>query len=424
MTLVVCPDCGNQVSERAQACPKCGAPIAELFDVDLIVKGIEEGLEEIRYEYAAYQYQGSVGYYRNNFTAMTGITTEQIKGVRPVLAGTRVNDLIEGKLSSAEEVFEGLDDGGKRYRELALSIVKLVSQQKYHAVPYGIMFSYGYAHLLAAIDLTTFGEEEVIELAAMAVRPLREDNGNRRYLFEHFAERVSPEKLDELVAVFGADSAEKIYDAPFFLEALAEWERCRDSGEAFDSLKYHELNKAAKEVGKENAPALVEEKERERERERKEQEERQRTERVDSTVGEQLIRQGAIKNGKAPASCPSCGSIHEWKKVATGTKGVSAGKAAAGAVIAGTAGGVVGGALGKNVDTYRCSKCGFTHDYPYDADNKSGSEVLEGYKKQVERNRSNASGDVSQVSWGQIGLLWLAVIALGYLVLQFAACTR
>src|ERR1035437_5087346 len=28
MPLVTCPDCGNQVSDRAPACPKCGGPIA------------------------------------------------------------------------------------------------------------------------------------------------------------------------------------------------------------------------------------------------------------------------------------------------------------------------------------------------------------------------------------------------------------
>ena len=28
MALVSCPECGNSVSERAPACPKCGAPIA------------------------------------------------------------------------------------------------------------------------------------------------------------------------------------------------------------------------------------------------------------------------------------------------------------------------------------------------------------------------------------------------------------
>jgi len=28
MALINCPDCGNQVSDRAPTCPKCGAPIA------------------------------------------------------------------------------------------------------------------------------------------------------------------------------------------------------------------------------------------------------------------------------------------------------------------------------------------------------------------------------------------------------------
>lgn len=28
MALITCPECGNQVSDKAAACPKCGAPIA------------------------------------------------------------------------------------------------------------------------------------------------------------------------------------------------------------------------------------------------------------------------------------------------------------------------------------------------------------------------------------------------------------
>lgn len=29
MALVVCPDCGSQVSDQAPQCPKCGRPIAQ-----------------------------------------------------------------------------------------------------------------------------------------------------------------------------------------------------------------------------------------------------------------------------------------------------------------------------------------------------------------------------------------------------------
>lgn len=33
MALIKCPECGNQVSNTANACPKCGAPIAGASDV-------------------------------------------------------------------------------------------------------------------------------------------------------------------------------------------------------------------------------------------------------------------------------------------------------------------------------------------------------------------------------------------------------
>ena len=29
--LVTCPECGNQVSDKAKACPKCGCPIDEIL---------------------------------------------------------------------------------------------------------------------------------------------------------------------------------------------------------------------------------------------------------------------------------------------------------------------------------------------------------------------------------------------------------
>lgn len=31
MGLVTCPDCGNQVSDRSDSCPKCGCPVKEVL---------------------------------------------------------------------------------------------------------------------------------------------------------------------------------------------------------------------------------------------------------------------------------------------------------------------------------------------------------------------------------------------------------
>lgn len=36
MALIICPDCSREVSDRAPACPGCGAPIATSRDVDSV----------------------------------------------------------------------------------------------------------------------------------------------------------------------------------------------------------------------------------------------------------------------------------------------------------------------------------------------------------------------------------------------------
>ena len=65
---------------------------------------------------------------------------------------------------------------------------------------------------------------------------------------------------------------------------------------------------------------------------------------------------------KAPMMCPLCGEMIRWTKVDETRKGFSAGKAVAGAVIAGPIG-LIGGALGKKKVCYACGKCGFQHEY-------------------------------------------------------------
>lgn len=59
---------------------------------------------------------------------------------------------------------------------------------------------------------------------------------------------------------------------------------------------------------------------------------------------------------------PMCGEILQWKLVDTSNKGFSHGKTAVGAVLLGPVG-LLGGALGKEKQTYYCGKCGFHHEY-------------------------------------------------------------
>lgn len=57
-------------------------------------------------------------------------------------------------------------------------------------------------------------------------------------------------------------------------------------------------------------------------------------------------------------TCPVCGKGY-MQRAGERHGGFSAGKAAAGAIIAGPLG-LAAGALGKKLTTYRCSKCGYT----------------------------------------------------------------
>lgn len=139
-------------------------------------------------------------------------------------------------------------------------------------------------------------------------------------------------------------------------------------------------------------------------------------------VAGQLIKSGAIQYGKAPSCCPACGSIHEWKKTNTCSKGFSAEKAAVGTAIAGAARAVVGGAMGRKVDTYYCTCCGFTEDYPHDENNMDGSEALSAAQQQIEAAKTPETQQ--ETTWGQIIMLLVLAAFLWFLVIQVASCTH
>jgi membrane protein YdbS with pleckstrin-like domain len=46
MALIVCPECGKQVSTEAQACPSCGYPVAER-NVSVATAGLQEPVDKV-----------------------------------------------------------------------------------------------------------------------------------------------------------------------------------------------------------------------------------------------------------------------------------------------------------------------------------------------------------------------------------------
>ena len=70
-------------------------------------------------------------------------------------------------------------------------------------------------------------------------------------------------------------------------------------------------------------------------------------------------------NSWAPENCPSCGAPFRdgWSYVGDSNGGVSVGKAALGAIIAGPVGAVLGGISGKKKYNFYCNHCGFSSQY-------------------------------------------------------------
>ena len=61
--------------------------------------------------------------------------------------------------------------------------------------------------------------------------------------------------------------------------------------------------------------------------------------------------------GSGGSKCPSCGKL-SYRAIDSG-KAFSKGKAVAGFLIAGVAGGVIGGVNGRKTRIYRCNECGY-----------------------------------------------------------------
>lgn len=96
---------------------------------------------------------------------------------------------------------------------------------------------------------------------------------------------------------------------------------------------------------------------------------------------------------KAPSKCPACGSISDWVCTGESKKGISAGKAVGGAIIAGPVGAVVGGALGKRKYTYYCRSCNFREDY----DEKKDPQPIPLYPKNENQEDSDDDNETGYV---------------------------
>lgn len=64
----------------------------------------------------------------------------------------------------------------------------------------------------------------------------------------------------------------------------------------------------------------------------------------------------------APNTCPVCNERDEWRLIDSTKKGFSGGKALLGGILLGPVG-LAAGFLGKKKVTYKCLKCGFSHEY-------------------------------------------------------------
>lgn len=415
MSLMNCPECGSRVSDKAPSCPTCGCPIKESYDVESIAQSVSTQLEKCRLEQAAGFYRNANAATRANISSYTDFDVDELSKAKGVISKNAQTDAVLQALNKAQVNFSSLDDGEEKYKRLVFAMIKIAFDPKYHTRRVGIFNCYDSVYLLDMIGLDGLSAEEIIEIARIAMKGIDSNDELRGTAFRHFRARLPEGYLPKLLDAFNVFSEIELPDEPFFEEAMVEWKDCKASNRKFNYLKYIDLNAAAKKVGKENAESYVRDKERAAEQE------------LESTrAAELIVRAGNASNGKAPACCPSCSSIHGWKKVATGSSGVSAGKAVAGAAVAGTAGGIVGASMGKKMDTYRCSECGFTHEYPHSSENKSGTEALEAQKRRMEHNMSQVEGGQADSFWNTAAGNNIAIIGGGTLlcILLFglAAC--
>ena len=109
----------------------------------------------------------------------------------------------------------------------------------------------------------------------------------------------------------------------------------------------------------------------------------------------------------APNRCPNCG-VQEpfWRSIAVNKRGLSAGKALVGGVVAGPVGAIVGGVMGKKYTTWACAQCGFMCEYDY---NDSDEWIVE----QNNRNPINSPDYVAPVITAGSIILAYVKFALG-----------
>lgn len=129
---------------------------------------------------------------------------------------------------------------------------------------------------------------------------------------------------------------------------------------------------------------------------------------------------------KAPSKCPACGSISDWVCTGESKKGISAGKAVGGAVIAGPVGAVVGGALGKKKYTYYCRSCNFREDYDEKATPPSipaADYAKKGYDNNNFNNSPFSAAEQKKAAQdnSDVGCILTAIAVVFLLIVLFAS---
>ena len=84
MALIKCTECGNEVSDKATSCPKCGAPIAGL-SIGTSTQTIEQTSKKLKAQYAIAGVLFFIGLVWLIFGAMYAAQTNQSMSLIPII---------------------------------------------------------------------------------------------------------------------------------------------------------------------------------------------------------------------------------------------------------------------------------------------------------------------------------------------------
>lgn len=240
MSLITCPECGRKkISDSAISCPDCGFAIREYFDIPSILKDIEESLDELLLQRAAYWYRYPAfkeTYDRNGH--VNGIPISALSAATPIDINYEPIDLVVNKAGEEYARFGKIEDGQKRYDGFVVGLVDLMSLDKYCGAA-NLWQTFYWVHVIKSIHLEELEQKTLFHVAAVTnavIAPVW-----KKFAYDTLHPHIKPAKDGALLSAFEVSSYERFdteYDAD---EIYEEWLECkgRNVEYTWDMLNAH-----------------------------------------------------------------------------------------------------------------------------------------------------------------------------------------